>query len=166
NLDYRRELEDHIWRLGLKGRVVFTGFRSDVSDLLSDVTVSVLPSLSEGLSNAVLESMASAIPVVATRVGGTPEAVEEAVTGLPVPPRDSAALAGAIRRILEDPELAARLGHAGRRRVAEHFSLEHMVRETERFYSTRLAQTRAERARGFLPNPRLVRTGTDASSRR
>lgn len=166
NSDYRGELEDHIRRLGLEGRVVFTGFRLDVPELLSQVSVSVLPSLSEGLSNAVLESMAAAVPVVATRIGGTPEMIEDGVTGLLVPPRDSAALASAIRRVLEDHELAARLGQAARRQVAEDFSLEHMVRETERLYSILLAQTRRGRARGFLPDPGLVRIRADASQRR
>src|SRR5205814_1832414 len=84
------------------------GFRLDIPELLSEVTASVLPSLSEGLSNAVLESMAAAVPVVATQVGGLPEAIEDGVTGLLVPPRDSAALAKAIARILEDRELAGR----------------------------------------------------------
>ena len=156
NSAYRNELEDHVRRLGLEGRVVFTGFRLDVPELLSEVSVSVLPSLSEGLSNAVLESMAAGVPVVATRIGGTPEAIADGVSGLLVPPRDSAALAGAMLRILEDRELAARLGRAARRRVAEHFSLERMVSETERLYSTLLAKTRRGRGRGFL-RARLVR---------
>jgi len=146
--DYLRELEGHLCRLGLQGRVVFTGFRLDIPELLSEVTASVLPSLSEGLSNAVLESMAAAVPVVATQVGGLPEAIEDGVTGLLVPPRDSAALAKAIARILEDRELAARLGQAGHRRVAERFSLPNMVSETEQFYSTLLGQTRRGTAHG------------------
>ena len=143
--DYRSELEDHIRRLGLQGRVTFTGFRLDVPELLSAVTVSVLPSLSEGLSNVVLESMAASVPVVATRVGGIPEAIEEGVSGLLVPPRDSVALANAMLRILQDRELAGRLGDAGRRRVAERFGLKNMVQETEQLYSTLLAQARGQR---------------------
>jgi len=163
NPAYRRELEADIRRRGLEGRVVFTGFRLDVPELLAEVTVSVLPSLSEGLSNAVLESMAGAVPVVGTRVGGMPEAIEDGVTGLLVPPRDSGALAEAITRILDDPQLAARLGQAGRRRVAEHFSLTRMVRETERlFCSTLLART----GRARPPDPGVLRTIEDASSPR
>ncbi|MBI2469458.1 MAG: glycosyltransferase [Candidatus Rokubacteria bacterium] len=136
---YRRELERRASRLGLDGRVVFTGSRLDVPELLSEVAVSVLPSLSEGLPNAVLESMAAGVPVVATRVGGTPEAVEDGVTGLLVPPRDAEALTRAISSLLENPDLAARVGATGRERVTAHFSLERMVRETESLYARLLA---------------------------
>ncbi|MGH2668375.1 MAG: glycosyltransferase, partial [bacterium] len=73
---YRTQLEEHARRLGLGDRIVFTGFRLDVPELLSEVAVSVLPSLSEGLSNTILESMAAGVPVVATTVGGNPEAVD------------------------------------------------------------------------------------------
>lgn len=134
DIAYRRELQSYAARLGIGGRVIFTGYRLDVPEVLSEVAVSVLPSLSEGLSNAVLESMAAGVPVVATRVGGSPEVIEEGITGLLVPPRNPAALARAICRLLENPELASTFGQAGRQRVAECFSLERMVRETECFY--------------------------------
>jgi glycosyltransferase involved in cell wall biosynthesis len=117
-----------------------------VPDVLAAVNVSVLPSLSEGLSNSILESMAAGVPVVATAVGGTPELVEDGVTGYLVPPRDAAALAAAITRLLDDPTLARRLGEAGRRRVVERFSLAAMVGATERLYLGLLEE--AERHRG------------------
>ena len=139
---YRRALESSVVRLGLDGRVVFTGMRLDVPEILSALSVSVLPSLSEGLSNTLLESMAAGVPVVATRVGGNPEIVEEGVTGFLVPPRDPAALAKAVCQLLENPELASRFGQAGRQRVVECFSLERMVRETERLYLSLLNQAR------------------------
>jgi glycosyltransferase involved in cell wall biosynthesis len=132
--EYRSELEAMAVRLGLAGRLLFTGVRSDVPDVLSQVAVSVLPSLSEGLSNTILESMAAGVPVVATRVGGTPEAVQDGETGLLVPARDAAALARAICLLLEDRELATRLGGAARQRVSERFGMERMVRETENLY--------------------------------
>jgi glycosyltransferase involved in cell wall biosynthesis len=142
---YKRELERHALRLGLGGRVVFTGFRLDVPELLSEVAVSVLPCVSsEGLSNSLLESMAAGVPVVATRVGGNPEVVEEGVTGLLVPPRDPQALASGICRLLENPELGSRFGRAGRQRVTQHFSLERMVRETETLYLQLIRKARAE----------------------
>jgi L-malate glycosyltransferase len=131
---YKRELERKAARLGLARRVVFTGFRLDVPELLAEVAVSVLPSLSEGLSNAVLESMAAGVPVVATRVGGTPEAIEDGVNGLLVPPRDAGAIARAVSRLLADAGWGTRLGQAARQRVVDRFSQEHMVRRTERFY--------------------------------
>jgi glycosyltransferase involved in cell wall biosynthesis len=139
---YRNELEAAAVRLGLAGRLVFTGGRTDVPDVLSQVAVSVLPSISEGLSNAVLESMAAGVPVVATRIGGTPEAVEDGETGLLVPPRDAAALACAICLLLEDRELATRLGGAARQRVTEQFGMERMVRETENLYLRLLEDSR------------------------
>jgi glycosyltransferase involved in cell wall biosynthesis len=86
------------------------------------------------LSNSLLESMAAGVPVVATRVGGNPEVVENGVTGLLIPPRDPHALASAICRFLENPELASRFGRAGRQRVTQQFSLERMVGETEDLY--------------------------------
>jgi L-malate glycosyltransferase len=132
---YRRELEDRAARLGLGTRVVFTGFRLDVPRLLSAVAVSVLPSLSEGLSNTILESMAAGAPVVATRVGGSAEALEDGVDGLLVPPRDPAALSRAIGWVLEHPEASRELGRRARVRVAEEFSLTRMIRETECLYA-------------------------------
>jgi len=130
----RRELEEQARRLGIGERVVFTGTRLDVAAILSQATVSVAPSLSEGLSNVVLESMAAGAPVVATRVGGTPEILEDGVTGLLVPPCDAPALAGAIGRLLGDAALARRLGEAARSRALQRFSMQHMVRETEGLY--------------------------------
>jgi glycosyltransferase involved in cell wall biosynthesis len=144
---YKRELEACATRLGLAGRVVFTGFRLDIPELLSEVAVSVLPCVAnEGLSNSVLESMAAGVPVVATTVGGNPEAIEDGVSGLLVPPRDPASLARAIGALLEDPQRARALGAAARRRVTERFSDTHMVRQTERFYLS-LLEARREGAR-------------------
>ena len=129
-------------RLGLGERIVFTGFRSDVPDLLSEAAISVLPSLSEGISNALLESMAAGIPVIATRVGGNPEVVEDGVSGLLVPPRDSVALAAAASRVLEDEDLACTLGQAGIARVSQLFSIESSLHQTEHLYQ-RLVEAKA-----------------------
>ena len=144
--EYRRELEDRAARLGLQPRVLFTGFRLDVPRLLSAVTMSVLPSLSEGLSNTILESMAAGAPVVATRVGGSAEALEDGVDGLLVAPRDPAALSRAIIWVLEHPEAARELGRRARARVAEEFSLERMIRETEYLYARLLERPARRRA--------------------
>ena len=153
---YKRELEGCAVRLGLGDRAVFTGLRLDVPEVLSEVTVSVLPCVgSEGLSNTLLESMAAGVPVVATKVGGNHEAVEEGVTGYLVPPRDPFALAQAICRLLDSPELASRFGQAGKQRVAERFPLERMVRETERLYQSLLNQARhGETSKVSLPSTR------------
>lgn len=151
---YQQELEDYAKRLGLAQRVIFTGFRPDVPEILAELKVSVLPSLSEGLSNVMLESMAAGVPVVATRVGGTPEVVEDGATGLLVPPRDPGALAEGIYRLLMTPDLAHRFSLAGREHVAKRFSIERMVRETEALYTSLLEQRTTEQSR----RPRSVVT--------
>jgi glycosyltransferase involved in cell wall biosynthesis len=145
---YRNELERCAASLGLERRVVFTGMRHDVPALLSETAVSVLPSLSEGLPNALLESMAMGVPVIATKVGGNPEIVEDGLTGLLVPPRDPEAVGRAICLLLENRRMAAAFGRAGSRRVAEQFSLHRMVSETERFYRRLLEQAGRRTSRG------------------
>jgi glycosyltransferase involved in cell wall biosynthesis len=92
------------------------------ADLLASSACVVLPSHREGLPLVVLEAMAAGRPVVATSVGGVPEAVRDGVEGLLVQPRDSEGLAAAIGRVLDDPLLADSLGRAGRRRVLEEYS--------------------------------------------
>jgi len=146
---YRVELKREAIRLGLGNRVIFTGFRLDVADVLSEAAVSVLPCHhGEGLSNSLLESMAVGLPVVATTVGGNAEVVAEGTTGLLVPPRDPDALAHAISLLLANPETAQKFGAAGRQRVAQHFSLDRMTQATEDLYRQLLetAQRRAAEA--------------------
>jgi glycosyltransferase involved in cell wall biosynthesis len=140
NGSYCDALKEQAARLGLADRLVFTGFRMDVPELLSECAVSVLPSLSEGLSNTLLESMAAGVPVVATNVGGNPEVVEEGRTGFLVSTQNPEALADRICRVLENRALAARMSDAGRQRVSEHFSIERMLRDTERLYEDLLRQ--------------------------
>lgn len=133
---YRQVLEQHSKRLGLADRLVFAGFRLDVPELLAELTVSVLPSITgEGLPNSVLESMAAALPVVATNSGGTCEAVNNGQTGWLVPPSDAAALAQAMITLLQEPSLGLRMGEAGRRRIAERFSLDRMVSAMQTLYA-------------------------------
>jgi glycosyltransferase involved in cell wall biosynthesis len=131
---FDRKLRSRAASLGLAERVIFTGSRSDAVDLMPQFSVSVLPSLTEGLSNTLIESMAAGVPTVATRVGGSPEVVEDGVTGLLVPPSQPAPMAAAIERLLASPELAARFGHAGRLRYRAHFTIDRMVQETIRLY--------------------------------
>ncbi|MBI2821390.1 MAG: glycosyltransferase [Acidobacteria bacterium] len=141
----KTDLERLAARLGLNGRAVFAGRRLDVPALLSEITVSVLPSISEGLPNVLLESMAAAVPVIATDVGGNAEVVEDGVTGLLVPPRDPQALARAICRLLRDPQMLSRFGERGKRRASVCFHLETRVRETERLYLNLLEKRRNAR---------------------
>jgi glycosyltransferase involved in cell wall biosynthesis len=102
---------------------------SDVPRFLSAIDVLVVPSYDEGMPRAVLEGMAMQLPVVASSVGGIPEAVEDGVSGLLVSPADPVALATAIAQILDDEALASRLGAAGRRRVLDQFDARRGWRE-------------------------------------
>jgi len=125
-------------RLGLTERLIFAGLRRDVPQLLSAATVSVMPSLNEALSNVVLESMAAGAPIVATRVGGTPEAISDGVDGLLVPPGDPRAMASAIAALLRDQSRARRLGDAARQSIHERFSMERMASATAQLYEALL----------------------------
>jgi glycosyltransferase involved in cell wall biosynthesis len=127
----RGRLEEQAEELGLADAVVFTGFRTDVAELLRAADLFVLPSLREGMPNTALEAMAAGLPVVAAAVDGVPEVVVEEETGLLVPARDPQALRDAIGRLLTEPQFAQALGQAGRERVAEHFSTERMLAEAE-----------------------------------
>jgi glycosyltransferase involved in cell wall biosynthesis len=142
NPEYREELKRQTIKLGLQDHVIFTGFRLDVPRILSSLTLSVLPSLNEGLSNSLLESMGAGVPVVATMVGGNPEVVLDGETGLLVPPRNPAALADAICRVVRTPGLRNALGQAGRQRVLTHFSNERMIQNIERLYDELLEERR------------------------
>jgi glycosyltransferase involved in cell wall biosynthesis len=119
--------------LGLGERVQFLGMVRDVAGLLRRASLYVLSSISEGVSLTLLEAMASGLPVVATRVGGTPEVVTDA-TGLLVPAGDAAAMAEAMTRLSTDTVLARRLGRAGRLRVEQAFDIRRMVADYERMY--------------------------------
>ena len=135
---YQHDLVRLIARLGLRDRVVFTGFRT-VEQVLPQLSISVLPSLTEGLSNALLESMAAGLPVVATRVGGTSEVLADGENGILVEARDAGAIANAICRLLETPSLAARLGSEARRSVTDRYSMQRLAMTTSRFYESLLA---------------------------
>jgi glycosyltransferase involved in cell wall biosynthesis len=133
---YQEELMRLIAQLGLEDRVVFTGFRAHVELILPELTIAVQPSLSEGLSNVLLESMAAGLPVVATRVGGTSEALQDGENGLLVPPSNPESLRAAIASLLAAPELAVRLGQSARRSIAARFSMHRLVETTSQFYES------------------------------
>ena len=124
----RPAVEDLARRLGVHGSSVrFTGFRDDVPDVLGSLDLFVMCSVKEGLCTSALDAQAAGVPVVASAVGGLVEAVADGETGLLVPPRDPAALASAMARLLRDRPLRDRMAAAGRTRVRERFGVNAMV---------------------------------------
>lgn len=111
----------------LSGRVVFAGVASDVAPLLNAMDIFVLPSLSEGMSNTLLEAMASSLPVAATRVGGNPELIEDGHSGCLFEPGNVMALAAILERMGRDAIVRQEIGQAARQRVVDHFSLQGMI---------------------------------------
>jgi glycosyltransferase involved in cell wall biosynthesis len=135
----RPQLEGEISALGLSDRVRLAGERHDIPELLATADVFVLPSRSEGLPVSVLEAMAAGLPVVASRVGGVPELVQDGKTGLLVEPGDPEQLAGALGRLAADRRLRHRLGARGRARAQQAFDLEPFRRAHVELYSRELA---------------------------
>lgn len=122
-------------RYGLDAVVEFPGEVEDVPQLLGQFDFFVQPSLNEGISNTVLEAMASGLPVIATNVGGNPELVRDGVDGCLVPPGDAHTLCAALATYIDDSALRLRQGASGRQRAENSFSLEAMTRNYERLYS-------------------------------
>jgi glycosyltransferase involved in cell wall biosynthesis len=134
-----RQIEDE----GLAGRFLLAGFRDDLDRLLPTVDLMVLPSDTEGLPNVALETAAAGVPVVATAVGGTPEAVEHGTTGLLIPPEDVDTLTQGILGLLDDEPRRRAMGERGRRMVRERFSFEEQARLYLRLFEE-LAGSRIE----------------------
>ena len=132
--ELQSELEVQANQLGLADNVVFTGYRPDALKLLSGFDFFAFPSLWEGFGLVLLESMALKKAVIASNISAIPESVQDGQTGLLVPPKDVEALAQAILTLLRDPQLSQRMGEAGFKRLQTHFTVEKMVRETERVY--------------------------------
>jgi glycosyltransferase involved in cell wall biosynthesis len=130
----RRDLQNLVQELQLREHVFFLGFRQDIQSLLSISDCFVLSSFSEGLPLSVLEAMVAGVPVVATRVGGLDEIIEDGTDGLLVPSRNPDRLAEAILSIRRDPEHAKKMGRNGREKVSGCFSAETMVEAVEDVY--------------------------------
>ena len=135
-------------RLGVEEAVVFEGERDDVPEILASSHIFVLSSRSEALPVSILEAMAAGLPVVATRVGGVPELVVDGETGLLVAAGDARALADALQRLVDDPDLRVRLGAAGRARVEEQFRLDSFLEAHKDLYGRALADSGL-----LLPSP-------------
>ena len=119
----------------LRDRIFVLSSMEAIQDAYAAADVFVLPSISEGLSNALLEAMSSGLAVLGSRVGGTAEAVEEERTGLLFAPQDEAELAAKLKRFLDEPGLAGRLGAAAREKAVAAFSLDRTAEAYERLYA-------------------------------
>ena len=133
-----RGLQPSLERLAVELRIreaiLFAGARDDISAMLAIIDVLASASLTESLSNAILEGMAQGKPIVATHVGGTPELITHGETGLLVPPQNPARFAEALNHLLGDRALQHQMGVAGRRKVEARFGMEQMIQATEAFY--------------------------------
>ena len=138
----RTECERILADAGLRELAWFAGERNDIAQVMRGLDCFVLPSLGEGISNTILEAMACALPVIATRVGGNLELVDEGVTGQTVSASNPPALAQAILDYLEDAALARRHGVAARARIEHTFSLNQMVDSYHHLYSAELQASR------------------------
>ena len=132
--ELRGKLEFLAGEIGLREKVIFTGFRRDINNILPFIDIFVLCSISEALGIAILEAMACSKPVVATNVGGIPEGVKNEETGILVAPENPEALAKGIIRLLRNKEEARRMGLAGRRRVEQYFDINLKVKKVEEIY--------------------------------
>lgn len=133
----------------LRGRVMFVGARDDVADLLKAMDIFVLPSLMEGMSNTILEAMATGVPVIATRVGGNPEIVTDAVAGYLFEPGDAVDLSKKLATLLLDRGLRGSIGHEARKRILKDFSLEVMLTRYRELYLGLVMQRCASKPAGI-----------------
>lgn len=135
----REALERQVSGLGLSGRVRFVGARRDLGNILGATDVFVMPSFWEGLPLAMVLAMGAGLPVVATRVAGIPEVVQDGVTGLLVPPGDSAELGAALSRVVNDDTTRVLLGQAARAFVRPRFGVDGYVRSVTALYDRLMA---------------------------
>src|SRR4051794_21524508 len=128
--DHGDDMEPEFARAGLGSRLRRLGYRTDVPDVLAAAAIFTLPSHFEGLPMSVIEAMLTGLPVVATNIRGPREQVVDGVTGLLVPPATVQPLTAAIRRLVDDPVLRARMGEAGRVRALAHYTEAEVVERT------------------------------------
>jgi len=140
--ELREDLEAEARRLGIEKNIRFLGWRDDVPELMDAADAFVLASHNEGLGLVLVEAMSKGLPVVATRVGGIPDVVQDGATGHLVPPESPNALSQAMLKLIEDPWERKRMGEAGRRRADSRFSIDATVQLTQQLYEELLSGSR------------------------
>lgn len=140
--DQRQDLTARTAQAGLGDAVIWAGRRSDIGDLLAAMDVWVMSSIREGLPVALLEAMAAGRPIVATSVGGIPDAVRHGVEGLIVAPADAVALAEGIGRMLDEPAFASGLAAAARARAVKEYAIEAVAARIEDLYRAEIEHVR------------------------
>ncbi len=130
----RQDMEQHALALGIGDRVIFTGWRQDMSKIYADLDVLVVSSINEGTPVSAIEAMAAGCPVVATRVGGIPDLVRDGETGYLVPAGDVQALSRGILRLLEDRQTASRMAKSAQAMVLERFNTGRLIADIEQLY--------------------------------
>jgi glycosyltransferase involved in cell wall biosynthesis len=136
----RQQMEAHANALGIADRVIFTGWRRDLPRIYADLDILVVSSNNEGTPVSAIEAMASGCPVVATRVGGLPDLIDDGETGCLVPCGDADSLGATVTGLLRNRETARRIGESARARVAERFTIERLVADTAGLYAGLLAK--------------------------
>jgi glycosyltransferase involved in cell wall biosynthesis len=134
NPSFQKSLYKMSEEKGIDKKTTFTGYRRDIPQLLANMDVVVLPSEIDACSRVLFESMAMQKPLVAANAGGTPEIVQDGITGLLVKPRDSSEMAKCILKLLHNKSLSEQYGKAGRKRVEDMFTIERNIKETESVY--------------------------------
>ena len=134
-MSYVRKLENLTSELGISERVTFTGFRSDMPQVMASLDILVSASWAEPFGRTIIEAMASGKPVIGTKAGGAVEIIEDSITGLLVPPKAPTLLAQTMMKLIDNVDARMNMGLAGRKRAEDHFSLRQNVRKTEEIYA-------------------------------
>ena len=132
---YFDEMKSLSKRLGLEGSLFFTGWRRDVASIINSLDILVLASIEEPFGRVLIEAGACRKPVVATKVGGVPEIVEDKITGILVPPKDTRSLISSATGLLKDKQLAGKMGEAARQRIEKKFDIRKQIKRIEDIYS-------------------------------
>jgi glycosyltransferase involved in cell wall biosynthesis len=152
----RTEMEHYAQRLGIAHQVIFTGWRRDLPRIYADLDALVVASDNEGTPVSAIEAMAAGRPVIATRVGGLPDLVQEGQTGYLVPPRSPEPLASAILHLLQEPQTATRMGIDARADILARFPVRRLVDDIEHLYDQLLARKCVSPLPGVQPRSSLV----------